>query len=609
MFRYMATIWTPDDCSQAEAEARISQRLQDKGNRYSPVLRRPGLCVFTADDRSSLARHLLKRQSGVVLGAIFERHDDLDDDSASPRAHFDDRRTDAILASRGRCLVSEYWGNYVAILMDDSSHSTFVLKDPTGTLPCFIASWRGVTIVFSCLQDCIDLKLLSFTVNWSYVVNRVASHGLDSGSNPLHEVSQVRRGECLELRDNRNVTHRYWLPTSFTERGNTIEDLEVAGRGLRACVHSVTRTLAADHGAILVRLSGGLDSSIVAGSLKGASTGASIAAYTYFNPNGQSDERRWARLSARHAGFRHIECVYDPCATSLTGAADMAACVEPPKSVASIVRGSMERQLCEQGSYTAVFSGDGGDSSFGSEATRQVVQDSLRLRGLSWSLVRLSSDVALRIDSLTWKILFGALSQRARGSRMNDLRARLIPEQSLAVSRIREMALRTADFPHPWFAGLRSVPWHVIRRLGSLMLTPEFYDPMSGPDASAPLAVAPLYSQPVVELALRIPLYVHFNEGTDRWLARKAFSADVPTPILRRLWKDRAPGSFEALAHANRALLRDVLLGGTLASSGLIDCATIEVIFKGELSKSSYFLGELFALFDLELWMRHFSVR
>jgi asparagine synthase (glutamine-hydrolysing) len=602
-------IWDADNPHQAEAEAIMSQTLHDRSGEYAQVLSRAGLCVFTADNQSSLLSHPLKRKSGVVLGSIYERHDDLDDDSPSTRPTFNDCQTDEIVASQGRCLVSKYWGNYVAILAHDPTRSTYVLKDPTGTLPCFVTSWRGMTLAFSCLQDCLDLGVLSFTVNWSYVANRVASNSLDASSSPLSEVRQVRRGECLKLCGAKKLTYQYWLPTTFAQRSDVIDNLEVAVRALRGCVHSATRTLAADHKAILVRLSGGLDSSIVAGCLKDVSRRAAIVAYTYFNPDERSDERRWARLSAGHAGFEHVECIYNPSKASLERALEMAACVEPPQAVANVIRGGMERQLVEQRPYTAVFSGDGGDSSFGAEAIRYTVDDALRLRGFSASLLKLSSDVALRIDSLTWTVFARALRHWARGSRMDDLRDSFILKKSLAARRIRDTALRAECFPHPWFSECRNVPWHVIRRLGSLILTPEFYDPLSPSSAGVPLSIAPLYSQPVVELALRIPIYVHFNDGIDRWLARKAFSTDVPTPILRRLWKDRAPGSFEALAHFNRTLLRDVILGGSLANSGLLDCPAIERIFKGEFSKSNYFLGELFALFDLALWIDRFSRR
>jgi len=533
----------------------------------------------------------------------------LSDDSPSARAIFDDRRTDAIIGSRGRVLVSDYWGSYVAILAHEQTRSVLILKDPTGSLPCFMTSLRGVSIVFSCLQDCLELNTLSFTVNWSFVETRLASNGMDVSHNPLNEVSQVYRGQCIEISTNggpSGARQLYWQPVDFSQRANALDDVAAAAQALRACVRSTTRTLAADHSDILIRLSGGLDSSIVAGCLKDVAADPTITAYTHFNPHGRSDERRWARLSAQHAGFSHIECICDPTKISLESALTIAACVEPPSAAGCVALGQMEGELATQHPYTAVFSGDGGDSGFGAEAVRHVIDDFFRLRGLSFSAIQFAAAVALRTDTMTWKILTDSLRRKIRGSTMADFRDRLVNRQSLAARHLGNEGLRAKFFPHPWFDGYDDVPWHVIRRVGALILTPQFYDPMRRPDTFAPLDIAPLYSQPVVELSLRIPLYVHFDQGIERGLARKAFVGDVPAPILQRLWKDRSPGAFEAHAHRNRDFLREMVLDGSLAKSGLIDRATVEAILAGDFSKGGYFVGELFALLDLELWIRHF---
>ena len=100
-------------------------------------------------------------------------------------------------------------------------------------------------------------------------------------------------------------------------------------------------------------------------------------------------------------------------------------------------------------------------------------------------------------------------------------------------------------FPHPWLDHLQAVPWPLIRRLGTLLTTPEFYNVAPGIDA--PEVLAPLYSQPAMELFLRIPLDVHFQDGRERGLARQAFAQDVPAEIIRRSWKDRAPGIVDRL--------------------------------------------------------------
>jgi asparagine synthase (glutamine-hydrolysing) len=612
MYRYVVLVWNPTASLPEAAASLLSLRLHEQSNDYIAVLSRPGLRVLSAGRQGTFDSHLFKNNCGVVLGSIFHRHKDLLDDSHSRAATFDARETEDIMKSRGRALISEYWGNYVAVLADAEKRCVLVLKDPTGSLPCFITSWRGISIIFSCLQDCLDLRIFSFTVNWSYVEARIASNGADASHNPLNEVAQIHRGQCIEIQADdvlANSRQLYWKPVSFSEPSNAIYDVEFAAKALRATVRSVTRTLATGHSEILLRLSGGLDSSIIAGCLKDVACNAKTVAYTGFSPSGKSDERRWARLSAQHAGFEFVECRIDPALTSLSAAFQMQASVVPPHALVTVIRGEIERRLAAQRPHTALFSGHGGDAVFGAEAVRHVVDDFLRHCGPSFRALDISSSVALRTDTLAWTVLKGALLRRIKGSTMDDFRDRLINKQSLAATHLQGTGLRTKYFPHPWFSEYEDVPWHVIRRVGALVLTPEFYDPTQNSSADAPLELAPLYAQPLTELSLQIPLYVHFDQGIDRGLARKAFSSDVPTPILRRQWKDRAPGHIENIVVKNRTLFRDTVLGGALAQSRLIDCATIEGLLGGGFSKGAYFVGELFTLLDLELWMRHFTGR
>jgi asparagine synthase (glutamine-hydrolysing) len=612
MYRYVVLVWDRKESLSEKTASQLSLRLHEQSGGYSTAFSRSGVLVLTAGRQDTFDNHLLKHNCGVALGSIFYRHKSLLDDSPSRVATFDVQESCDIMKSRGRAFISEYWGNYVAVLADDETRSVLVLKDPAGSLPCFITSWRGVSIVFSCLQDCIDAGIGPFTANWSYVEARIASNGADVSHNSLNEVSQIYRGQCVEMQaDNVCAISRqlYWRPISFSEPSRAIYDVDFAARALRATVRSVTSTLARAHSDILLRLSGGLDSSIVAGCLKDAAYGARIIAYTGFSPGGKSDERRWARLSAQHAGFELVECPIDPSQTSLNSALQMQASVEPPRALVSLIRGEIERRLAAQRPYSALFSGHGGDSVFGAESVRHVVDDFLRLCGPSFKALEIASSVALRTDTLAWNVLGGAMLRWIKGSTMDDFRDRLINKQSLAAKHLQGTGLRTKCFPHPWFSEYKDVPWHVIRRVGALVLAPEFYDPTQKSIAVTPLELTPLYSQPLTELSLQIPLHVHFDQGIDRGLARKAFSADVPCPILRRQWKDRAPGHIETIVVKNRTLFRDVVLGGALAQARLIDCATIESLLGGGFSKGSYFVGELFALLDLELWMRHFTVR
>jgi asparagine synthase (glutamine-hydrolysing) len=271
----------------------------------------------------------------------------------------------------------------------------------------------------------------------------------------------------------------------------------------------------------------------------------------------------------------------------------------------------MERKVAESHPHTAIFCGDGGDSGFGGECISLAVDDLLRLKGLvngiGSGMIRLASQVALRTDSLTWSVLRRALRRRRLGSSMHDHREKLLMGAALANREVRAAALRSSQYPHPWFAACDHVPWHVIGRLGNLLGSPESNDPFLSPDAFSPYIAAPLYSQPVVELCLRIPVYTHFHRGHERGLARTAFQQEVPLPILRRQWKDRAPGAFEDLVRRNRAYISEILLGGVLYRDGFLDRDATRNALSGAISSQQFQVGEILNYLHLENWLRHFE--
>ena len=161
MFRYVGLIWSAQDAQQVDAAQAATRRLKASSSQWQEVLDRPGLRVFCADIRpGSLEPHVLPGKAGIVLGALFARRVDLDDDTPAQTCQLDDARSAAIVDSRGEWLLRNAWGNYVAFVTDRLSGSTLVLKDPCGSLPCFSTTCRGITVVFSSIADCMTVPLV-----------------------------------------------------------------------------------------------------------------------------------------------------------------------------------------------------------------------------------------------------------------------------------------------------------------------------------------------------------------------------------------------------------------------------------------------------------------
>jgi asparagine synthase (glutamine-hydrolysing) len=609
MFRYVALAWNVQSENQCVAARVLADRLQARPKQWGQAGDKNGLRIFHKTLRhGSLRACSLPLDRGVLLGAAFHRNQTLDDATAATRFVPNREQGEQIIASTGRWLVEHVWGNYVAVMRDPISRRAWVFKDPCGDLPCFVTCYRGVQVVFSQVSDLLATGLFELTLNSRYLAKRVL-HGGVLDDDALNEVRRVYRGECFELGDDPQPGARifHWHPLSFSGANEPIEDVTHAARAMRATIRSCTHTLLREHRNVLLRLSGGLDSSIIAACLGNAPEKPELCCYTYFTPGGRSDARPWARLSAMRSGLKHEEHAVTAETVPLPLVLNAPALVEPSAVMGYIHRSTLEHRIARDHHASAVFCGDGGDSGFCGDTFAYAVSEHMRRRGLSLQAWRLTGQVASLTEESTWTVMIKSLRRWLRGAGMEHQLKMLLPASRLLSKELRASYSNMTDFPHPWLSDLHPIPWALIRRLGALLAPPEFYNVAKG--ARAPEVIAPLYSQPVMELLLRIPLDVHFQDGRERGLARNAFAEDLPPEIVRRTWKDRAPGFLDELVQRHRKFLRELLLDGVLVQEGLLDRNAIEDALSDRISTSPVFPGELLRHMDVEVWARDWCPR
>ena len=119
--------------------------------------------------------------------------------------------------------------------------------------------------------------------------------------------------------------------------------------------------------------------------------------------------------------------------------------------------------------------------------------------------------------------------------------------------------------------------------------------------------INPLVCQPVIELCLRIPTYLHSARGIDRAVARAAFTADLPREIAGRIWKGAVDRHLQDMLVAHRPLLREVLLDGGLVKAGILDRKRLEGALSDVSVRSMSHASELFGHFCTEVWLQHHS--
>ena len=605
MFRYIALAWRADDPAQSAAAGVLMDRLQSRAKTWGRVEQTDGLCVLTPTFRhGSLDVQMLSEGRGMLIGALYRRSSDEMDDAAAPRFITDHRETEQIVRSRGRWLSEHTWGNYVALLREPADRRTWLFKDPTGNLPCLRTCFRGVHVVFGDVADLVATGLFRFTINDGYLQARLI-HGAVLDQAPLREVETVWRGECVELGDERLSSSFYWSPLTFVDPSKAIEDPNVAARTMRATLRWCTRSLCNDHRSILHRLSGGLDSSIIAACLADASNRAQLTCYTYYIPGGRSDERPWARLVASHHGLTHEEHASGPDLIPLPALLNMPPMSEPTAGLGYLLRGTLEQRVAESHEGTAVFCGDGGDSGFCGDTFAYAVSEYMHRHGLRPHALRLASRVASLTEESSWTVMMKSLRRWQRGASMEHQRKWVLATSRLLNDDVRASHPDAVAFPHPWLKHMQPIPWPLIRRLGTLLAPPEFYNVAA--NLNSPEILAPLYCQPVMELLLRIPVDVHFEAGRERGLARRAFAADLPAEIVRRTWKDRVPGFMDQLVDRHRHFLREQLLDGVLVHLRLLNRKSVEDALSDRISGSVCYPGELLRHLDVELWARHWQ--
>lgn len=591
MFRYLALAWDPDRQASALEAHHLGERLI-LASVWNAAMVRPGLKVFTAGAKPGInGAYALQGGHGVVLGRLFRRSD-LD---SPPTADITLTRQEAeqIRESGGRALVLDFWGRYVALIQSGPGH-TCVVRDPSGTLPCFRVLHKGIAIVFSWLEDALALLPPSAhpRVNWDALRAYILLGELGWHETALDGVIQIVPGERLELGSETSTL--LWSGVDIAAIPSGIDAMATPAQ-LRDLVRSCTRAWASCHDTILLRLSGGLDSSILASCLSCDDTQADVICVNYHSEGSDSDERRYARLAATRAGRDLIERERDP--DFRIDRVLQCARMPAPVAYSGWMNAATDARLATAHSASAMFTGAGGDPVFFEFARWWPAADYLHDRGLDRGFVAAAMDAARLGRVSVWHAMGKAFAEwllskpRTRATAQANL---LLVHETTIPSSQRER------FVHPELVrstlpiGKHMQAAHLLHPIG-------YYDPFE--QTSAPEIVNPLLSQPLVELCLRLPTYVLTQGGQGRALARRAFARDLHPDIATRRSKGGMEEHVKAVLMSNIEFARSMLLDGELARRGLIDRDKVGQLLSSQPTALVGPMGHLHALIGVEAWL------
>lgn len=610
MYRYFVLIWNQADTRASTDAAFMAQRLRDSSSDWHKVLDLPGLIAFDADARGTHAasraqatscetRVLGGRPEGVVFGRMFRRGFEFQ--SHALNEPIDPDEAERIAVTGGRHLIDCYWGRYVAVIR---APGAAIIRDPTGGLPCFEGSCRGVRWIFSDIQACLSLGLMPYSINWKYVASFVAYSALQIRETGLCEISEVQPGERVAFDGDSTTRELLWSPSVIAST-DRIESRRLAEEAVRATVEQCIHAWTSLHRSLVLNLSGGLDSSIVLSCLLSAPNRPRLTCLHYYAPGSNEDEREFARLAARDGSAELVECALDPEATRLEGLSNIRPFPKPWFYLYDLMHSPVEAGLLNDRGATSVFSGAGGDGLFVQARADLAIADFLSSHGFSPGVLQVALDASRINRTSLWPTLADGVRRYLR-RRSRSVLTDMAGARALVPPGILSAAREDDSLFHVWIEAAKDATPGLLWQILCLSVPAPFYESFGGPTDLERTSV--LMSQPLMELCLRIPSYVWISGGRDRAVARRAFANVLPAEIVRRTQKGAIDRHNRRLLDENAAFIREMLLDGLMVNAGLLDREKLALYMSPDTSSAGYEYNEVLRQhLCTEMWLRRWS--
>lgn len=567
----------------ARGTAPLSSRHIDEGHRAASGLTQrmaTGRLALWCDHRALGG----EQTDSAIVGAIHDRGD------CVPLQDLSAQAWQAVAQSNGQRLVERCWGNFVAFLSENGLVS--IVRAPLGDISCYYCVLTETVVASS------DLGLLRAVAGQRAIDDLALARHLDHpdwrrGETCLQGVLELRGGDRLTIGRDGALATTLWSPWAFVARDRAIEDRDQATRAVREAVRLAVRARCAPMQRLVLLLSGGLDSSIVAANLARAD-----ADFTCLNLAGEdaaSDELRYARTVAEAFDVALLTRRFEAERVDVlrSGAAHMP---YPVHRCFTQAQDSTATEVARQIGADAVIDGGGGDNVFFSSRTLAILADCLVAGGFDrrfWDTARALGDLTqMRTWTLAWRAI-GRTWLRSSAPRPQ-------PPNRFLAEQVR--AAIEHDPPHPWFAPPRSISPGRASHVALLVPAQNLAEAINA-QASMP-AISPLVSQPVIEACLRVPSWHWIETGLDRAAARRAFARDLPGEIACRRSKGNPTGFVAAIFDQNRAAIREMLLGGELVARGLLDRERLARCLGQPGPARGFSFVQIMDLVDAEAWVR-----
>ncbi|MDV3482006.1 asparagine synthase-related protein [Sphingobium yanoikuyae] len=529
--------------------------------------------------------HRLPENAGVVIGTLFHRH-------GSPQAirELPISDADSIVASSGRHLVDRLWGSYAALLSTKEGH--LLLRDPSGMLTCYYLALDELVVVVSDPSLLVAAGFIEPEIDSKGLLRALVLAGLPEERTALVGVNYVLAGSCAIFGGKTVSTVMKWNPWEYVANRQN-RGYEEMSEDLHRITSNCVSAWGGRHHNILIGVSGGLDSSIVAELL--SRRGINLSCMTMKTNDPLGDESRFCKIFSDHIGVPLHERKYNIRDIDL-GRSSVEHMAKPFGRLDSMAYDAAIIETADQVGAEAIFSGNGGDNVFYMSHSARPLADRYISEGLAgaWATLKDLSSLTGANAIQVVRHAFAAWRKFGQGY------AWQVERGFLSSSALSDGLGGSVD--HPWLAppaglGLPGRVAHVAMLI-RMQYSIDAYRERGGIPFMHPLA-----SQPVVEYCLGIPTWHQCNGGRDRAVARHAFVRQLPAEVINRRTKGSPQGFIFDIYKYFRTEITDRLLGGFLAGSGFLDRAELEATLCRGASISAVDVMHILLLVDAEAWV------
>lgn len=517
--------------------------------------------------------------------------------------------------------VRQLRGMFSFAIWDQNKRQLFLARDRLGKKPLVYRQEAHRLLFASELKALLQVpgvpRELDRTAVDSYLTYQYVPHP----QTILNGYSKLPPAHWALFRDGELKLERYWQPAySPPPKAGEFPSKDAARRQLRETLTTAVRLRMRSDVPIGAFLSGGIDSTIIAGLMQSLST-RPVKTFSIGFPVAAFDERSYAREAAQHLGTEHHEQVVEPSALQILP--KLIWHYDEPFADSSAIPTMYLSEMTRR-EVTVSLSGDGGDELFGGYQRYQAVQVA------GWT-DRLPSFVRGLLGAEIWQKFPASVRQNSKRRRLKRLLSAIALERRRRYLKWisifddeRRASLYTPEFqaslgqfdPAEFlFAAYQECPERdfVTQTTCADVLTYLPCDILTKVDIASMAysleARAPFLDHQVVDLAARLPVEWKIQGRQGKQILIETFADLLPKRIQTRSKMGFGVPLDHWFRNDLRPLLADVLLSSQSLGRGFFEPQQVRQLVDEHTRGTWDHSYRLWSLLVLELWQQMFLDR